>query len=106
MDANGFTMNFTTADGNASQVVSLALTGVNVWAGSFLKNGLAPPFVQQNATKGGAVNTVVNTLPGASTTGNLIVATVGFDSAAATVSSITDTNGNVYTLAVGPTIWG
>ena len=106
MDADGFTMNFTTADANPSQVVSLALTGVNVQAGSFLKNGSAPTFVQQNATKGGAVNTVTNLLPAVSTTGDLIVVTLGFDSAAATVSSLTDTAGNVYTLAVGPTVWG
>src|SRR5262249_55674183 len=49
MDADGFTVNFTTADTNAGQVVSLALKGVAAKAGSFLKSTTVPPasaFVQ------------------------------------------------------------
>ena len=37
MDSDGFTMNFTTADANAGQVYSLALSGLNVWAGHYNK---------------------------------------------------------------------
>jgi len=37
MDSDGFTVNFSTANSNAGQVISLALTGLNVKVGSFAK---------------------------------------------------------------------
>ena len=46
MDANGFTMNFTTANGNAAQTYSLCLKGVNVKVGNFNKSTAAAPASQ------------------------------------------------------------
>ena len=47
MDAAGFTLNFSTvSNANAAQVYSLALLGVNVKAGSFLKTTAAAPVSQ------------------------------------------------------------
>jgi hypothetical protein len=42
--------------------------------------------------------------PGAQTAGNLIVVVVGWSDSTATVTGITDSSGNTYNLAVGPTI--
>lgn len=48
MDADGFTMNWTTTNSNAaSRVFSLALRGLNVKPGSFLKSNAAAPTTQQ-----------------------------------------------------------
>ena len=44
------------------------------------------------------------TFTSAQTAGNFNVVAVGWGTTSATVSSITDTKGNVYTLAVGPTV--
>jgi chitodextrinase len=41
----------------------------------------------------------------AQTLGNLNVVAVGWNDTSATVTSVTDTSGNVYTRAVGPTSW-
>src|SRR5438876_10147772 len=41
---------------------------------------------------------------GPQTAGNLNVVVVGWSDSTAHVQSITDTNGNTYTLAVGPTV--
>jgi len=46
MDSNGFTMNYTTTDANAGQVISLALKGVRAAAGSFAKSTGAAPVSQ------------------------------------------------------------
>ena len=48
--------------------------------------------------------TVPVTLSQAQTAGNLNVVVVGWNDASATVASVTDSKGNVYTRAVGPTI--
>ena len=52
MDSDGFTVNFTNATSNsASQVISLALTDLNVKAGNFSKNTTtAPPTQSQSVT--------------------------------------------------------
>lgn len=52
MDADGFTVNFTTAAAGAARVVSLALKGVNVKPGSFLKTTDAAPATQTIAGVG------------------------------------------------------
>src|SRR6185503_16096561 len=44
------------------------------------------------------------TFTGAQTAGDLIVAVVGWNDSVASVSTISDTRGNIYTRAVGPTI--
>lgn len=46
MDADGFTVNFSTANGNASQVFSLALKGVKAKAGNFTKSITTPTATQ------------------------------------------------------------
>src|SRR5262249_54334480 len=48
---------------------------------------------------------VAVTYTGAQSAGNLNVVIVGWNSTSATVSSVTDTAGNTYTLAVGPTVY-
>jgi hypothetical protein len=46
MDADGFTINYSTANANAAQVISLALNGVKVKAGNFLKSTGGAPASQ------------------------------------------------------------
>jgi Galactose oxidase-like, Early set domain/Bacterial Ig domain/Kelch motif len=48
--------------------------------------------------------TVTVVYSGAQTAGNLNVVVVGWNDATSTVTSVTDSNGNVYTRAVGPTV--
>jgi hypothetical protein len=63
-----------------------------------------PKYVQGNSAVPQTPQTTV-TVPynAAQTAGNLNVVIVGWNDTAARVSSVTDTNGNVYQLAVGPT---
>ena len=64
-----------------------------------------PKFGQQNyATPQSAKSTVPVTFTSAQTAGNLNVVVVGWNDTTATVSSVTNSKGNVYTLAVGPTV--
>ena len=51
------------------------------------------------------VSTVTIKYLAAQTAGNLNVVVVGWNDASATVSTVTDTSGNVYTRAVGPTTY-
>jgi hypothetical protein len=62
-------------------------------------------FVQQNSSDPQSAQTTV-TVPYtlAQTAGNLNVVIVGWNDATHTVSSVTDSKGNVYVLAVGPTV--
>src|SRR5260370_36320545 len=65
----------------------------------------APAFVQQNfatpqTTSAGSVSV---TCTAAQTAGDLNVVVVGWNDTQAAVSSVSDTAGNVYALAVGPT---
>ena len=62
-------------------------------------------FVQQNyATPQSPESTAGVTFTKAQTAGNLNVVVVGWNDTTATVRSVTDSKGNVYTLAVGPTV--
>jgi len=63
----------------------------------------APAFVQQAyATPQSPQSTVQVVFPGAQTGGNLNVVVVGCNGTSSTVSSVSDSKGNVYTRAVGP----
>ena len=61
--------------------------------------------MQQNyATPQSAKSTVPVIFKSAQTAGNLNVVVVGWNDTTATVSSVTDAKGNMYTPAVGPTV--
>jgi IPT/TIG domain/FG-GAP-like repeat len=61
-------------------------------------------FVQQAYAVPASGTTVTVTLPSAQTAGNLNVVVVGWNDTTRTVQSVTDSKGNVYTRAVGPTV--
>jgi hypothetical protein len=62
-------------------------------------------FVQVNsATPQGAQSSVAVTYTNAQTAGNLNVVVVGWNDATAQIRSVTDSVGNTYNLAVGPTV--
>jgi hypothetical protein len=62
-------------------------------------------YVQGNyATPQSSQSVVSVTFTGAQAAGDLNVVVVGWNDSTATVSAVTDTRGNLYTLAVGPTI--
>lgn len=62
-------------------------------------------YVQGNyATPQTAQTSVPVTFTSAQTAGDLNVLVVGWNDTTATVSSVTDKSGNIYTLAVGPTV--
>jgi chitodextrinase len=64
-------------------------------------------FIQQNnATPQYAVASVPVTFTGAQAGGNLNVVVVGWNDSTAIVNSVTDSKGNVYTRAIGPTLIG
>ena len=63
-------------------------------------------FIQLSyATPQSPVSTQSVKYVAAQTAGNLNVVVVGWNDTTATVTSVTDTSGNVYSLAVGPTSW-
>jgi chitodextrinase len=65
-----------------------------------------PGFVQINAdTPQGSISTVTVPFTAAQTAGNLNVVVVGWSDTAATVSSVNDTKGNAYQVAVPMTSW-
>ena len=67
--------------------------------------GATISFIQSNfATPQTPQTTVSVTFTGAQTLGNLNVVVVGWNDSTASVSSVTDTKGNTYVLAVGPTV--
>ena len=107
MDADGFTVNFSTANVNASQVISLALKGVAARVGSFLKSTTAPgaAYVQSRTTSTTADVASANVTFPTTTAGNLIVVSFDFHQPAV-VSSVVDDRGNTYRRAIGPTNWG
>jgi len=66
---------------------------------------VVPTFIQGNAAvPQTAQTTVVVPYQGAQTAGNLNVVIVGWSDTTALVSTVVDTKGNVYQLAVGPTL--
>ena len=90
------------------------ITNGKVYVGSFSGQlqvyGLNPPafqgirFVQvASATPQSTTSSVAVAYPSAQTATDLNVVIVGWNDTSATVQSVTDTAGNVYSLAVGPT---
>ena len=86
-----------------------------VYAGSFSGQlqvyGLNPPpfqgihFVQVASTTPQSSTTSVSVAyPGAQTLGDLNVVIVGWNDSTATVKTVTDSEGNIYTLAAGPIV--
>ena len=106
MDPDGFTVNFTNAASPAAgQVISLALGGLSGKAGSFLKSTTIAPHVQNVSQTDLNTSNASLTFPDSSASGNLLVVSFSIDNPLADVSSITDTHGNTYTRAAGPTDW-
>src|SRR5437773_5809122 len=93
------TVTLTVSDGSATSSGSFLLT---VTSGG----GTAPiGFVQVNAAVPQTPQTTVTVgYAGAQTAGNLNVVIVGWNDATALVTSVTDSKGNGYSLAVGPTV--
>src|ERR1700730_27352 len=61
-------------------------------------------FVQQSyATSNPSGSSLQVTYPAAQTAGNLNIVVVGWNDTTSAVSAITDSKGNVYTRAIGPT---
>lgn len=79
---------------NTVSVVTLAAQG-NPPAIAFVQAKYATPHPSQSV--------VTVTFSAAQTAGDLNVAVVGWNDTSATVSSVSDTSGNLYTLAIGPT---
>jgi fibronectin type 3 domain-containing protein len=65
-----------------------------------------PTFVQQASAvpQSTAVSSVAATFASVQTAGNLAVVVIGWNDTTASVTSVTDTLGNVYTRALGPTL--
>ena len=83
---------------------------VGSYSGQLQVYGLNPPpfqgiqFVQvASATPQSSSSSVGVAYPGAQTAGDLNVIIVGWNDSAASVQSVTDSAGNVYALAIGPT---
>jgi IPT/TIG domain/Bacterial Ig domain len=56
------------------------------------------------ATPQSAMATVAVTFPGAQTAGNLNIVVVGWNDTTSAVTSVKDSAGNIYSLAIGPTV--
>ena len=121
LPANGFvgkdTFTYTANDGlNTSNVASVTIEVTRKRGpdqANEVREGGVPPlaaaapsiaFVQRNyATPQTPVSSVSVLFNGAQSAGNLNVVVVGWNDATARVSSVADTKGNAYQLAVGPT---
>jgi len=98
MDADGFTMNFTTSNSSASQIASLALGGVRAKVGAFMKTTGAAPSVQAVAGAGmkpGLVllSSVQDTVESAITADQMRFGLGAADGSHAAASALFDTNG-------------
>jgi hypothetical protein len=102
-----------TTPAHAAGAVTVTVTNTDAQSGS-LNNGYTYSsggggggsigFVQVNsATPVNNASPVSVAYPLAQTAGNLNIVVVGWNDTTATVSSVVDTRGNAYTLAVGPT---
>jgi hypothetical protein len=60
-------------------------------------------LVQVNYKTSTSASSLATSYPSAQTAGNLNIVVVGWNDTASVVSSITDSNGNTYTRAIGPT---
>ena len=67
---------------------------------SFVQGGSGPASIQASNTS------VAVAFPSAQTAGNLNVVAVGWGDTTSSISSVTDSKGNVYTRAIGPTVNG
>ena len=95
--------NQTSAPGDADQTRSTTSQGEGRRTAAL---GTGIQFVQLSyATPQSNTATVNVKYVAAQGLGNLNVIAVGWNDTSATVSSVTDTSGNVYSLAVGPTAW-
>jgi hypothetical protein len=91
-----FTITAHNANGTATQAFTLTV-------GSASTSSLG--FVQVNyATPQGTASNVTVTYSQAQTAGNLNVVVVGWNDATAKINSVTDSKGDAYALAAGPTI--
>jgi hypothetical protein len=102
-----------TAPAHAAGTVSVVVTNSDAQSGT-LSNGYTYTgsgggggtisFVQVNAaTPQTASASVAVTYPAAQTAGNLNIVAVGWNDTTSTVSNVTDSRGNSYALAIGPT---
>ena len=101
-----------TTPAHAAGAVSVVVTNTDNQTGT-LTNGYtyttsggggSISFVQVKAATPQSANTSVSvTYPLAQTAGNLNVVAVGWNDATSTVSGVTDSRGNSYALAIGPT---
>ena len=77
----------------------------NTAAAATKSQGSAPSYIQGNyATPQSTLTSVPVTFTGAQTAGDLNVVIVGWAGTNAQITSVTDTKGNTYQLAVGPTL--
>jgi hypothetical protein len=108
---NNTTITATTA-AHAAGTVNVVVTNTDAQSGT-LTNGYTYTtstgggpiaFVQLNyAVPSAPSGAVVVSYPATQTAGNLNIVAVGWNDTTSTVSTISDTRGNTYTLAVGPT---
>jgi hypothetical protein len=101
-----------TTPAHAAGAVNVVVTNPNTQTGT-LTNGYTYTtsggigtiaFVQLNAAVPQTASaSVATSYPLAQTAGNLNIVAVGWNDTTSTVSSVTDTRGNTYTLAIGPT---
>jgi hypothetical protein len=101
-----------TAPAHAAGAVNVVVTNTDGQSGT-LANG----YTYTSSTGGGSIafvqvkaatpqtpsSSVAVTYPLAQTAGNLNIVAVGWNDTTSTVSSISDSKGNTYTLAIGPT---
>ena len=96
--------------GNTTIMATLARTSAlaGVVVSSVIPNAVSTPsisYVQGNASTPQSSATTVNTsFTAAQAAGDLNVVVVGWNNSTSTVSSVTDTKGNIYIRAVGPTV--
>jgi len=99
-----------TTPAHAAGVVNVVVTNTDTKSGTltngFTYNVVSVPigFAQVAAsTPQSSVSTLATTFPGAQTAGNLNVVVVGWNDATSNVTGVTDSQGNTYSLAIGPT---
>jgi len=107
---SGTQITATTPAGTAG-AVTVTATNPGTLSGSMANGftyGAATPsigYVQSNyVTAASSQTSMTVTYPAAQVTGDLNIVVVGWNDATAVISSVTDTIGNAYALAVGPTV--
>ncbi len=97
-----------TTPAHAAGAVNVVVTNPNTQAGTLTNgytyvNTVAITFAQVAAATPVSAAQVTVTYPGPQTVGNFNVVVVGWNDTTSTVQSITDSAGNSYSLAIGPT---